>query len=267
MSVLADRHAAYASPVARVRGSIDFDRVADCYDQTRGGEERGRVLASELERWLPPEGLTLEVGVGTGVVASALQARGRAVVGMDLSPRMLALAKARLGPVVAVADAHALPIPLAAVDNICVVWVLHAVADAGAVIRECQRVLRVGGRLVVASGRPRSGDDDLSAVDRPLTELRPGEDDRDTVLSHADAAGLALIEVAEVANEFEQSPAELVRRIEERVFAFLWEVDDHTWARVVRPVIDGLRRLPEPDRPRRRVHRHDLLVFEQAARS
>jgi len=83
------------------------------------------------------------------------------------------------------------------------------------------------------------------------------------VVRHADAAGLALIEVGEVANTFEQSPAELVRRIEDRVFAFLWEIDDDTWARVVRPVIDGLRRLPDPDTPRRRVHRHDLLVFER----
>ena len=245
--------------------SLAFDRVAHCYDETRGGDERGRVVAARVEGGLVPDGLTLEVGVGTGVVAAALRARGRAVVGVDLSPAMLARARARLGPLVAVADAHALPVAPAAVDNVCVVWVLHAVADVAVVIRECGRVLRGGGRLVVASGRPRPGDDDLSLVDAPLTALRPGEDDRDTIVGHARDSGLAVVEITELTTEFDQSPAELVRRIERRVFAFLWDVDDVTWASVIAPVIDGLRRLPEPDRPRHRVQCQDLLVFERSA--
>jgi ubiquinone/menaquinone biosynthesis C-methylase UbiE len=152
--------------VPRRDASIDFDRVADRYDETRGGEDRGRRLAAELAPWLGPDGLTLEVGVGTGLVASALQARGRAVVGVDLAPRMLTRARDRLGAVVALADAHELPIRPAAVANVCIVWVLHAVADAGIVISECQRVLRFGGRLVIASGRPRSEPGDTERIPR-----------------------------------------------------------------------------------------------------
>ncbi|HEY6596686.1 MAG TPA: methyltransferase domain-containing protein, partial [Asanoa sp.] len=71
--------------------SLPFDRVADRYDATRGGEERGRALADAVQPWLAP-GRTLEVGVGTGLVAAELRARGFDVYGVDLAPAMVARA-------------------------------------------------------------------------------------------------------------------------------------------------------------------------------
>ena len=52
-------------------------------------------------------GSVLEVGVGTGAVMIALRERGHPVVGVDLSPAMLALAQPRLGLGVAVAAGFA----------------------------------------------------------------------------------------------------------------------------------------------------------------
>jgi len=51
--------------------SLSFDRVADEYDATRGGEERGEHVAADLEPWLSGGGPVLEAGAGTGVVALA----------------------------------------------------------------------------------------------------------------------------------------------------------------------------------------------------
>ena len=49
--------------------------------------------------------------------------------------------------------------------------------------------------------------------------------------------------------------------IERRIYSSLFDVDDEAWARVVVPVIDALRALPDPDRPRRRRNRHPLLAW------
>lgn len=47
-----------------MRESVNFDRVADRYDETRGGTDRGRLVAGELVPYLPT-GALLEIGVGT----------------------------------------------------------------------------------------------------------------------------------------------------------------------------------------------------------
>src|SRR5687768_8365818 len=115
--------------------SVSFDRIADRYDETRGGDKRGRELSGEVARWLVP-GPALEVGVGTGLVAAGLTARGVPVTGVDLSPAMLARARARLGATVAVGDAMALPVASGSVANVYFVWVLHLVGDVPATIAE-----------------------------------------------------------------------------------------------------------------------------------
>jgi ubiquinone/menaquinone biosynthesis C-methylase UbiE len=69
--------------------SLAFDRVAETYDQTRGGEERGRRFATEVATFLDPSRPVLEVGVGTGVMALGLRELGFDVLGLDLSLPML----------------------------------------------------------------------------------------------------------------------------------------------------------------------------------
>ena len=52
------------------RESICFDRIADRYEETRGGMERGKRFASYLWPHLRTSRPVLEIGVGSGVVAS-----------------------------------------------------------------------------------------------------------------------------------------------------------------------------------------------------
>jgi SAM-dependent methyltransferase len=243
--------------------SVSFDRIADRYDETRGGERRGRKLADEVMRWLVP-GTALEVGVGTGLVAAALAERGTEVVGVDLSPAMLGRARARLGPRVAVGDAMALPVASESVENVYFVWVLHLVGDLPATVAEAARVLRPGGRLVVLHGVPRETTD-LDEAIGALEQFRiVRSDETGTIAAAATAAGL--VEVyrgVTAAYPIEHSPAEAAEQIEQRVWSWLWRLDEAQWASAAVPAIAALRALPDPDRPRVIEARQPILVFSR----
>lgn len=63
--------------------------------------------------------------------------------------------------------------------------------------------------------------------------------------------------------DWAQSPAEVVERYRRRDYLGLWDIDEARWAAEVEPVVDRLRALPDQDRPRRRVSRNPLMVFER----
>jgi SAM-dependent methyltransferase len=172
--------------------SISFERIADRYDETRGGEERGEQLAELLQPHFSARGRTLEVGVGTGLVALALQRAGRQVVGVDLAPAMLRRARQRIGNRVVVGDAAQLPFLDGSFADAYAVWVLHVVADQPALFREAVRVLRPGGRLLVVVGWPEA--DEINQVVLDLADRfdpgRNARDDPDRLRGAAESAGL-----------------------------------------------------------------------------
>jgi SAM-dependent methyltransferase len=252
-----------------VKRSVAFDRVADRYDETRGGEERGRLLARELDPLLDRRWPVLEIGVGTGVVARGLVDLGHRVFGVDLSPPMAARAADRLGPVVVVGDALRLPVADVAVSQAYSVWLLHLVGDQGAVLGEVARVLRPGGRYVVSPGHLPRPEDEVGAMlwdlDRLLDPDEARVDDAERLRALAPAAGLRMVEERRCApRRFEMSPEEVARNMEERVYSILWDVDDATWRDLVEPVIRRVRHLPDPEQPRPRVHEYELIVLDRA---
>ena len=247
--------------------SVAFDRIAERYDETRGGTERGGSLAEVISPHLHP-GLVAEVGVGTGAVALPLTERGHAVIGFDLSVPMLRHARQRLGPRVANADGFRLPVRSGAVDNVVLVWVLHLVPDVGAFLAEVARVLAPGGRLATIPAGSQSETGEIAeivwAMHRELSDHRPRSDAPDTVVAAAEQAGLALVARAPASSgPWPESPAEQARRIEARTFASLWDLPDDRWAATVEPAIAALRALPDPDRPRERVTDYEVLVFDR----
>lgn len=93
----------------------------------------------------------LEVGSGTGDFASRLQEElGVALVALDLSPRMVELARAR-GIDARIGLVEDLPFEGARFDCAVANWVLHHVPDLDRGLAELARVLRKGGRLVAAT--------------------------------------------------------------------------------------------------------------------
>lgn len=93
----------------------------------------------------------LEVGCGEGELAERMTAELSAkVVAIDRSERMVELARAR-GVDARVGDVQSLPFADASFDVAVAAWMLYHVADLDLGIGELARVLRKGGRLVVAT--------------------------------------------------------------------------------------------------------------------
>ena len=103
---------------------------------------------------LPP-GRALDAACGTGRHARHLVELGHDVLGVDLTPEMLALAEANVPEArFAVADLSAIPAADGEFDLAVSGLALAHLADLGPGVAELARVLRPGGRLIVSVLHP-----------------------------------------------------------------------------------------------------------------
>jgi len=107
-----------------------------------------RFLVSRVEAG--PGDEVLDVATGTGAVArELLRQKGCAVVGVDQSPEMLAVAREDLPATVKLVEASAerLPFEDASFDALTVTYLLRYVDDPGATLAQLARVVRPGGTV------------------------------------------------------------------------------------------------------------------------
>jgi SAM-dependent methyltransferase len=130
---------------------------------------------------------------------------------------------------------------------------------------EAARVLRPGGRLLAVHGVPlrEPADDDLGSALAPLAGLRDARPDTAGAVEEAAvAASLRPVATGWIAPvSFADAPNTFAEGIEQRLWSYLWDVDEPTWDAVVAPVVAALRALPEPERPRRYELSSRLAVF------
>ncbi len=134
-----------------------FSTIADRYDLITvllsfGQDRQWKRRLSELSR-ASPGTRALDVACGTGDLAFALQARGAAVTGLDVTHRMLQLARARVTgdvghPHFVVGDMMALPFQDGEFDLVTAGYGLRNVPELAPAIDELQRVLKPGGMLL-----------------------------------------------------------------------------------------------------------------------
>jgi len=124
-----------------------------------------RFLVSRLD--VGADDTVLDVATGTGLVARELVRRfGCSVVGIDQSPEMLAVARARSLPVDFVEGrAEALPFADDEFASLTVTYLLRYVDDPAGTVRELARVVRPGGTVAMLEFAVPRG------VWRPLWEL------------------------------------------------------------------------------------------------
>lgn len=111
-----------------------------------------RGFADAEVRFLPslPGGRLLDVGCGAGAWLAAMQARGWEVHGVDFDPQAVAAAQAH-GLPVALGSLEAQALPSASFDAVTLNHVVEHLPDPVSTLRECHRVLRPGGQLVVST--------------------------------------------------------------------------------------------------------------------
>lgn len=146
----------YADPAKRLSFARElFNRTARHYDPINrlfslgtGTWYRRTCL---LRAGLKPGLRVVDVAVGTGLLArEALRITGdrRAVIGIDVSEKMLCIAHKNLAIPLIQGAAEVLPIADDCADFVTIGYALRHVADLESVFRECFRVLRPNGMVV-----------------------------------------------------------------------------------------------------------------------
>lgn len=131
-----------ATPVLTV---LDEDRHAWFAGRTRAIL---KYLDAEMApRRADEERLVLDIGSGAGNMAHHLVHYGQ-VIGIDFNPRPLPVAQMR-GLDVSQGSGDALPFPSATFDLVAMLDTIEHIPDELAVLRECQRVLKPGGKLII----------------------------------------------------------------------------------------------------------------------
>ncbi len=145
--ILAERHHIAADLLARIGVQTLSARAAD---EVAQAIQRLLARAGAAERL----GRLLDVGTGTGSMLALLAPRAEEAIGVDISPQMRLIARARVSDArlphctVIDGDMYALPFPAAAFDVITLDRVLGAAERPGKVVTEALRVLEPGGLLV-----------------------------------------------------------------------------------------------------------------------
>ena len=134
-----------------------YARWAPVYDAIFGVITNAAIARTMRVLNALPPGRILEIGVGTGLALPRYKREHR-ITGVDLSPDMLARARGRvetqkLGNVEALAEMDATRLTFAdqSFDAAVAMFLITVVPDPVAVLAEAVRVVRPGGRIVLAN--------------------------------------------------------------------------------------------------------------------
>jgi ubiquinone/menaquinone biosynthesis C-methylase UbiE len=173
-----------------------FEAHADEWDAIRALHVADSAVEAAMAAMLgeAPVGTLLDIGTGTGRMLELFGRHARDALGVDRSPEMLRLARAKLsgrGNIeLRQADLHRLPLGDGAADVAILHQVLHFVEAPERAVAEASRVLGRGGRLLVADFAPH-GREELRSRD---AHARLGFSD-DQMAGWFEAAGLGLAAV------------------------------------------------------------------------
>lgn len=141
-----------------------WDTQAAEYDQRTAWVERKFLAASRSWVCDRARGRTLEVAIGTGANLPRYRPEPRTtasdeipfqLVGLDQSPKMMDVARAKASSLgldvdLHTGDATALPFPDESFDSYVCTYAMCSIPDVSLALAEALRVLRPGGRLLLA---------------------------------------------------------------------------------------------------------------------
>jgi SAM-dependent methyltransferase len=137
-----------------------YDRESAAWERRRDEPKHRELVeraADELVNVVAPPGPVVDLGCGPGAHALALARRGYDVVGVDGSPRMVEVARARAvrDEVDATFEVHDVSAPLrfadASLGGVLAILVLQHLRHPAAFIAEIRRCLRPDGHLLITA--------------------------------------------------------------------------------------------------------------------
>jgi ArsR family transcriptional regulator len=151
-AVRADRAAAAVRYFAR--HAADWDELRSLH--VGEGEVEAAVARALADR---PIGRLVDIGTGTGRMIELFGREATQALGIDRSPDMLRVARAKLAEAGLEAelrqgDMYALPLASGSADTVIIHQVLHYAQQPAAAVSEAARLLAPGGRLLIVDFAP-----------------------------------------------------------------------------------------------------------------
>lgn len=179
-----------------------FAKHATCWDEIRSLHVPERQVEEAILRSAGegPFRAMLDIGTGTGRMLELFASRYDRAVGIDLSPAMLAVARANLERAgldrarVRLGDVMSLPVLRDSFDLVVIHQVLHFLDDPGRALAEAAGALAAGGRLLIIDFAPH----DLEYLRQNHAHRRLGFS-REQMKAWVSAAGLRLASVDDLA--------------------------------------------------------------------
>jgi ubiquinone/menaquinone biosynthesis C-methylase UbiE len=130
--------------------------IADRYDDwiNRAFSEQYKVYRPELIRQIEASDRILEIGTGTGDIAFTIGPHSQELIGIDISPEMITVAKRKLAGkkshniTFQVEDAYNLPFQDAYFDKVVCCNALQTMKEPWKAIQEGKRVLKKNGEFI-----------------------------------------------------------------------------------------------------------------------
>jgi SAM-dependent methyltransferase len=128
---------------------FDAHAESDEYDVFTPQASDRLISAFEKLSGLPAGARVADLGCGSGVFTELLRRRGYKSVGLDISPKLIALGRRKYpGLELIQGDAENLPFESGSLDGVLLSGLVHHFPDARRLAGEVKRVLRTGGRFV-----------------------------------------------------------------------------------------------------------------------
>ena len=128
-----------------------FDRHAttDAYDVFTPESNRRIIAAFTRLSALPPGARVVDLGCGSGTFTQQLRQAGYSAVGLDISPKLIALGRVKHPDLELIeGDVEGLPFGPESFDGVLLSGLVHHLPDPSRCAAEVFRVLRPGGRFV-----------------------------------------------------------------------------------------------------------------------
>lgn len=174
--VRVDRERAEQVVAARKHGQTWAESVAGRmelhYSPGRTWEATARALIGLLSL-----GDVADIGSGDGVLAELIAERAQSVTCVDVSATVIAAARKRLAALRSVrfveADMHAMPLPSAHYDHVFLMHALAYTREPKIVLQEAARLLKPGGRVVIAALAEHTHEETMRAYDHLNLGISP----------------------------------------------------------------------------------------------